>query len=179
HTGATATVALICRWQAADIAKVVVGPQQRNIVRHTHATLVKALHFFVQRPHLWHAFYRLVVEGFEQYLPLISNDLLQQLNIVALTHWLVFLAAHAEGKNTLQIFMPFRPLLPELINTVTVGGVLPRAFAVAVPLFVGAHHRLMMAGAHHYAHFVGQNSVLPVIIGKSVVPHRWPEKIGF
>ena len=75
--------------------------------------------------------------------------------------------------------MPFCTLLPELIDVVAVGRILPRAFTVAVPLFVGAHHRLMMAGAHHYAHFVGQYSVLPVIVGKSIVPHRWPEKIGF
>ena len=50
-----------------------------------------------------------------------------------------------------------RRTAPELPQPLGILSVVPRAFAVAVPIDLGPHHRLVMRRADNHAHLVGEH----------------------
>ncbi len=49
---------------------------------------------------------------------------------------------------------------------------------MALPLLLGAHHGLMVGGAHHDAVLVGEAGILGVVLVERVGPHGGPEVVG-
>ena len=52
--GTAGTLALARGGQAAQVAPIVVGPEQRDVVGYAHALVVIALHLLIERPVLRH-----------------------------------------------------------------------------------------------------------------------------
>ncbi len=172
---AAAALLLRRRGQPPQVAPVVVGPQQRDVVRHAHALFVVGLDFFVERPHLRHLL-QIGIDGLLQDLPLIGDDLLHQRDIVAGGHRRIVVAPHSQRDHFLIIPVALHAAAPELIDAHRIGGVIPRAIAW-LPLLLGAHHRLLVRGAHHNAIFVRQLRVQRIVRNKGVVPHGRPQEI--
>ena len=71
--------------QAADVAPIVVAPEQRHIVRHAHAILVIVLHFLVERPELRDDG-GVRLENLRNDFALGGHDFFEQRDVVALGH---------------------------------------------------------------------------------------------
>ena len=183
HARATRTLPLGRGGQAAEVAPVVLGPEQRDIVGHAHAVLIKFLHLLVEAPHLRDLRdVRVHLGAQEVALPV--DDLLEQLAVrlrAAGRHLGVVRAAQAERDDALVIFIPPHALAPEVLQHVRMLRVVPaadRLLETPVPLLLRAQHRLLVRGAHDDAVLVGQARILGVVLVEGVVPHRRPEVVG-
>src|SRR5690606_27321209 len=92
---------------------------------------------------------------------------------------LVAVAAHAQGDPGLAALQPLHAATPELQQHLRVAAVVPRSGAVERPLIVGAHHRLVVAGADHHAPGIGDFGILRVVVvERARQPHRRPQVVG-
>ena len=179
--------------QAADLAPVVVGKQQGHVVGHGHAVVIVVLHFLVQRPHLRRVLRRAAGDLGDD-APLVGHHRLQQGDRRALAHRLVAVATHADGDQAVEtapILLRLRPrhhpldaAAPKGTKLVAVARVVPGAagdavIGVAVPFVVRARHRLVVRGAHHHAHLVGQHRVSRVVVVEGMRrPHGRPQGVA-
>ena len=166
--------------QAADVAPIVVAPQQRHVVGHTHALFVVRLHFFIECPCL-RDLGDVGIDVLRQNLPLIGHDLLQQLHVfiqVGAAHGHVPVAAHADGGHALEILVALYALGPEIFQHVGILGVVPHARAVPRPFLLCPQHRLVVRSAHHHAVIVSRLGIQRIVFVEGVVPHRRPHKVA-
>ena len=175
--GAAAALAFFRRGQAADVTPVVVAPEQQHVIRHAHTLLVVFLDFLVERPQLGHRG-RVLAQLLLDERALVAHDALQQVDVGAFRHRLVAVAAHRHRDHLLVVARVAQALGPERAQGVGVAAVVPRTLAVADPLLVGAHHRLVVRGAHHDAHGVGQLAVALVVVVEGRAPHGGPQVVG-
>ena len=142
---ASLVLALLGCRHTADIAPVVVAQQHDDIVRHTHALVIIVEHLLVQRPYLWCLLCRAACDIL-YYLPLVSDNLHEELCVCLRAHRLVAIAAHTDGDNVVSAFHALYSLTEETLYCLTVGIVVPCAvfLAVACPLLVVAGHGLVV-----------------------------------
>ena len=177
----TPGAALFCGGgQAAEVAPVVVAPEQSDVVRHPHAALIVALHLFVERPALRYP-REVRQDEVPNHLPLIRHDAFKQRDTFSLRHGLIAVAAHAQRNDLFKVPGALQSLCPEGEQFGVVLGIIPgmRPVAGAAPLFPGTHHRLMVRSAHDDAVFVSELGVERVVRSKGIVPHRGPKIVGF
>ena len=88
--------------QAANVAPVVVGEEQRDVVGHAHALVVVVLHFLIERPEL-RRLRRILLRHVGDDLPLVGDDLLEQIDVALAVrrHRHVAVAAHADRDDVL------------------------------------------------------------------------------
>ena len=175
--GAAAALAFLKRRQTADIAPVIVAPEQQHVVRDAHALLVVVLNFLVQRPQLRHLL-RFLLELLPDDRTLVADDLLQQVDVGVFRHRLVAVAAHRHRDHLFVIARVAQALGPEVTQDVAVAMVIPRSLAVALPLLLRPHHRFVVGRAHHDAHRVGELAVFLVVVIERRVPHGRPQVVG-
>ena len=163
----------------ANVAPVVVAHQHDHIVGHTEARIVVVLHLLIEGPHLRGLVGRFARHLFD-YLPLVLHNALHQLRVGRLAHRLVTVAAHTYGHHILGALHALDALAEELVQTLLIGLIVPRPPlpAVAGILLMVACHRLMMTGAHHHSHAVGQFAVLRVVGIERPSPHGGPHHIS-
>ena len=155
--------------QAADIAPIVVGEEQGDVVRHPHAGVVIILHLLVERPDLG-GLGGGPAGHFLEDGPLVADDPLEQLGGGALGHRLVAVATHADGDEALVTVHPLDALAPELAQAFGVAGVVPLSLVTTQPVDMGAHHRLVVRGADHHAHLVGETGTKGIVLVEAL-PH--------
>ena len=100
--------------------------------------------------------------------------------VVALTHRHVTIATHANRHKVVVRLIALHAITEELVDTLFIRCIVPRPnllFAVQI-LLMGAHHRLMVTGAHHDTHLVGQSWTLRIILVEGRCPHGRPEIVG-
>ena len=164
--------------QAADVAPVVVGEQQGDVIGHAHAGVMVVLHFLVQRPDLRGRLGRLA-GGVGDDPALVGDDAFEQGGGGAFGHGFVAVATHAQGDYRLAALQALDPATPEPLERGSVLRVVPWTLAVAVPLVVGAHHRFVVAGADDHAVLVGHFRVARiVVVERARLPHRRPQVVG-
>ncbi len=66
--------------KAAEVAPVVVGPEQCDVLGHAHASFVVALHLFVEGPDL-RDFSDVGIDGLGKDLALVGDDFFEQLGV--------------------------------------------------------------------------------------------------
>lgn len=87
--------------------------------------------------------------------------------------------AHPDRPHILKRPRALRALHPELVDRLVVRGVVPRARPEQVPLDRdGAHHRLLVARAHHDPVQVRECLVLRVVHAERATPLRRPEVVA-
>src|SRR5215831_9153983 len=126
HAGSSAAFALVGGGEPTNIAPIVITPEQRHIVRHTHAPLVIFLHFFVERPVLGY-FGKRLLEVPSENRPLVGNDLLKERDVCAIRHRHVAVAAHAQSDDALVVLITLDALFPKFAQLFAVTRVVPRA----------------------------------------------------
>ena len=160
--------------QAPQIAPIVVGEEQGDVVRHPHAGVVIILHLLVERPDL-----RRLGRGAMGDLlddpPLVGDDALEQAGRGAFGHRPVAVAAHPDGDDPLLALGALHPLAPEWRGAALHSAYNPRALAVMLPIDMGAHQRLVMRGADHDAHLVGEPGIFADRPRRSSSP-TWPAR---
>ena len=175
--------ALVQGGETADIPPVIVGPKQRDIVRHAHARVVEVLHFLVEAPSLGNAGQiRVYFPG--QYPALDLDDFLCQ--VLADGRAAVVFGAQAHGENALEGFVAPHTFAPELLQgrLLCGDGIIPvviffPVIGCPIPLLLRAKHRLLVRRAHDYAVFVRQPGIFRIVLVETVVPHCGPEVIAF
>ena len=113
-----------------------------------------------------------------QDLPLVYHDALQQCGVGALRHRQIAVAAHTERDGALVGRVTTDALVPEGAQDLSVGRVVPRPAAMALPLLLRAQHGLVVRSTHHDAVLVGQPRVQRVVLVEGVGPHRRPEVVA-
>src|SRR5690606_33482806 len=121
NTGTAAALTLFGRGQTAQVAPVIIAPQQNDIVWNAHATFVKALHFFVESPNLGHLADFAVVENFGNNLALVTDNFFQQAAIFTLAHRGIFLAARPRGINAFIGLVTLGSFGPEVVQSFGIG----------------------------------------------------------
>jgi hypothetical protein len=143
--------------QLADVAPVVVGEDDGDVIGRAQALVPVALDLLVQGPHLRNARLRARLLGDDPALG--GEDALHQLDAVAVGEADVAVAAHAERHDALEALVAHAPdaVAPVRLDRVGVAAEAPLAVAavrvvarrgVAVPLLDAAHHRGLVRGAH-------------------------------
>ena len=182
NSGAPTALTFVSGWQPAEIAPIVVAPEQSHIVWNPHAVLVILLHFLVERPELGN-FRHVRIHMIGDDLPLVGHDPFQQIHVgrhvAPFHHRHVAIAPHADGHHAFIVLVALGTLRPELAENFGIGRVVPGSSAVTLPLLLRAQHRLVVRGPHHDAIFVGQLRVQRIILVESVVPHGRPKIVGF
>ena len=94
--------------------------------------------------------------------------------------WQVAVAAQADGRQVVVLRVALQPLQPELFHVIGVFSVIPFAKLTAAlrPLLLIAHQRLVVAGSHDYAIFIGNDWVHGVVLVESLAPHCRPQIIA-
>ena len=165
----------------ADIAPVVVAEQQRDIIWHGEPRIVVALHFRKDGPELRHGI-GTSVDVADNLALAVDNasQCLHVLLVVALPHRHVTIATHADRHEVVVSLIALHTFTEELVDARFIRRIVPRThllFAVQI-LLMGAHHRLMVTGAHHDTHLVGQSRALGIILIEGRCPHGRPEIVG-
>ena len=164
--------------QTADVAPVVVAQQQDDIVWHLHPLVVEVLHFLIECPHLRHILGFLALHLSEQFA-LLFYYLLHQPDGGFVFHCLVTVTTHTYGVHRLPRLGTLHTASPEVHHLVVVGGEAPLAVTLAaLPVLLGQCHRLVVRGAHHDAHPVGQRAILLVVVVEGTAPHGRPHVVG-
>ena len=161
--------------EVADIAEIVVGPQQRDVARHLQPAAIDVEHFLIRGEHL-----RRVLR---QHSALVGEDALEQRpasGIVARAdHPAVVDAAHAERPNALVARVGRHPLAPVARDTGSVGDVIEALRRRGPFADIVAQHRLGMARAHHDRIAIGERCVAGVGIERARhLVHRRPDEVG-
>jgi len=133
--GAAGACALGRGGQAADIAPVVIAPEERDVVGHAHAALVVVLDFLVERPDL-RDFRDVGIDLLGEDRALIGDDFFEEGDIGVFRHGLVAVAAHGEGDDAFEVAVAADAVGPELAQRFAIGGVVPVAGAVTGPLLL-------------------------------------------
>jgi len=178
HAVAAGTFQVLGAGEVADVAPVVVGEEDEDVVIHPHPLVVVVLDLLVERPDLGDR-----GGGFAEDLgedgALVADDFLEQGHGGVFGHGLVAVAAHADGDEALEAAHAFDAAAPEFAEFIAVGLVVPGAAAEAFPFVVGAHHGLVVAGAHDDPVFVGETRVAGVVgVEGDGQPHGRPEVVG-
>ncbi len=175
---AAGAMAFLRSRQAADVAPIVIAPEQCDIIGNAHAVLVIALHFLVESPELRHGG-GVRLENVLDELALGGDDFFEERNVGALGHWGIDFSAHRDGDDVFVGLVPLDAVLPE-------GGQLIREFievplvrgvARTVPFLVRAHHRFDMRGTHDDSVFVREPGIQRVVLVETIIPHGGPEII--
>ena len=113
-------------------------------------------------------------------LTLVVDDTFHQFGIGLVAHGFVAIATHTDGHDILCTFHALNTLTEELVQLLLIGLIVPcTPFAtITCILLVVARHRLMVRGAHHDTHAVGQFAVLGVVGIKCPSPHGGPHHIS-
>ena len=163
--------------QAADVAPVVVGEQQGDVVGNPHTGVVIVLDLLVEGPDLRGLFRRPAGDVGDD-PALVGDDGLQQPSGRALGHRLVAVAAHAHRDQALVGAQAGHALPPEAAQRLGIFRIVPGALAEAVPLDMGAAHRLVVRGPQHDAHLVGQGRAHRVVVIDRLAPHGRPQEVA-
>ena len=175
---ALALLAAKCR-QASHVTPVVITEQQRHVIGYLHALVVEILHFLIEGPHLWCLRGRFTCHVTDQ-LALVLHDILHQFHGGMIFHLGVTVTTHTDGVHRLPAFGTFHATTPEVEHLVFVVLEAPGAVPLAtLPVLLGQSHRLMVRGAHHDTHLVGQRSVVLVIVIEGTLPHGGPQVVAF
>ncbi len=179
---AAAALAFLGGRQAADIAPIILGPEQRHVVRHTHPGVVKIHDFLVETPELRHLGH-VGIDFLGDDFPLHVHDFFEQRHVrlrPAVGHRRVVRAAQTDGDDALIHFVAPDAFAPESLEDIRLLGVVPTAqrfLITAIPFLLRPQHRLLMRSAHHDAVFIRQHRIVRVVFVEGVVPHRRPEII--
>ena len=159
-TVAAAALTLGLRREMADVAVVVVAPQESHVVRHLQACLIYILHFLVGDEHLRH-----VVDAarhvFGEQRALILEHLLQHLflflNGRGAVHGSIVQTAHSQRVNHGLAGGLLHALFPEGKHVILVVYIVVLSHSTHAPLAIGvAAHRLAMTGSDEDAVLGGQ-----------------------
>ena len=183
--GAAGAGALGRRGQAAQVADIVVGEEQGDVVRHLEAGVVVFLDLGEQGPQLRHL---ALVDAalFRDDLLLVADDLLDHFLVrfqpARVRHGDVAVAAHAHRHDAFIGPVAAHAVGEEAFEAGLVAQVIPFAVAVILavrgPLLVRPYHRFVVAGAHDDAVGVGQARVVRVVLVEGAAPHRRPQVVG-
>ena len=167
---------------ATDIAPVVVAKKKCDVVGHGEACIVVSLHLGEDSPKLWNGIGS-AIDVLDD-LTLSVDDFaksLHVLGIVAFAHRHIAIATHSDGDEVVVVLVALHAFTEKLFHAGWVGGKIPRTYLIlAVQVFLmGTHHRLVVTGAHHDAHLVGNSWALGVVFVERCCPHGGPEVVGF
>ena len=174
--------ALLGVGELADVAPVVVGDEDDDIVRYAEPLLVVELDLLVEGPDL-RALLRGLAGHFLYDVALVLEQSLHHLDDVGVGPGQggVTVAAHAYGDEVLVVLGPLDALAEEALEFLLVLGVVPDSavcLRVAGPLLVVAGHGLMVRGAHDNAHFVCGLGVEGIVGIERPAPHCGPHEIA-
>ena len=174
--GAAGAFALFRRGETAEVAPVVVAPEEGDVVGDAHAFFVVALDFLVEAQTCG----TLVMSGLTVSLRISrwSATMFSSVELPAGGHGRVIEAAHAESDDLLVVLVALHAGAPEVVDAC--------AFLVVVPWAV-------VAGFHSFsARIMGSSCEVPmtmpyssasfgvqgIVCVEGVVPHGGPEEVG-
>ena len=113
---AAGALAFVGRRQAAEVAPVVVAPEQGDVVGHAHAVLVVFLHLLVERPDLAarrsHRLFMWLAMMARWSATIFSSSAM----LALLRHGQVAVAAHAERDDAFVVLVALDAFGPELVQ---------------------------------------------------------------
>ncbi len=181
HAVSTGAVSFGFLGDHPDIAEVIIGQKNGDIIRDIDPRFPEFLDFFVQGKYLGGLGCALT-GNVRQDLPLIGNDPFHHchpfLQCAIIHHGLVAITPHANGHQLFTILADSNPIAPKLKQVLPVFAVIPFTSAVLLPFHPTAHHRLVMGSGHDNAIFISQFSVeriIPIKVGR--FPHGRPQQI--
>ena len=165
-----------------DISPVVVAKQQSYIIGHFKPRIVVALNLSKDGPKLRYRIFPPI--NVLDYFALALNHLFQSLHIIRIipfAHGHIAIAPHTNGHQIIIGLVALHSLTEELVYTVFVYGIIPRADSTfsAKVFLMGAHHRLVVRCPHHDTILIGQSRTFRIILIKVRCPHGRPKVIGF
>ena len=163
----------------ADVAPVVVADQDHHVIGHFETCVVIVLHFFIQGPYLRGFLCRFACNFLDDFA-LVADDSLHQLCVGLVAHGLVAIATHTDGDDVLGALHALDAFTEELVELFLVCLVVPCSPFTTMTgiLLMVAGHRLMVRGAHHDAHTVGQLAILRIVGIESPSPHGRPHHVA-
>src|SRR5690554_1087412 len=182
HTEATGMVALFPVGKHSDVAEVVVGKENGDIVRHIKARFVQILYLFVQSPGLGY-FSNIGVDFLSQNAALFGDNVFHRLHhffhCAVVHHGLIPIAPHTHRHNNFVVLGQFNTVGPELEQALFVGAVVPLTTTKASPLAPRSHHGLVVGSANENSVLIGPLQVKGIIPEKTLgTPHGRPKEVA-
>ena len=174
---AAASIAIGRGVESPDVAPVVIGEEEGDVVRDAHPLVVVVLYFLIECPEL-RRLARVLLRLFGDDPSLVGDDALEERDRGALGHRFVAVTSHSHRHDVLARAHAAHSAAPELPQHRIVGLVVPVAFSVLSPFGLRARQRLVVGRAHHDAVLVGESWAQRVVVGECVAPHGGPEVVA-
>ena len=171
------------RGEVADVAEIVVGPDDRDVVRHAQSLPVEIEDFLVGTEHLGHAL-DLGFHALGEHCALVGKDFSQNVDAFKIAFraldGAVMDAAHAQRIDVFITTVGAHAFLPIGAHAFAVGDVVVVGLGRSPFADIVAEHGFGMRRAHDNAVIVGERGVPRVGIERlGAGMHRRPERVGF